>query len=162
MKHPEPPMDTTPEARALREAKHILSLHDRPALAKALAEVTGHFQALQTRSQLLISLVTIALTITGFSGPTMARSGVTVAVLLAMGLLLVLSAALVLILGILTLKWVTAPPIGDDVTALAAILRRRDQKTRLFTVGLALLSAGLTAYTLAVVFFLLLSGPPHP
>ncbi|MDA3873859.1 MAG: hypothetical protein PF795_07850, partial [Kiritimatiellae bacterium] len=54
-----------------------------------LDRVVGHFTVLQTRAGLLLSLITLCLTITGFSGHRIASTGFLPAILLSMGLALV-------------------------------------------------------------------------
>ena len=61
--------------------------------------LTDSLDVLQVRSQMLLSLITIALTITGFSGPQIARSSDIAKVAIIIGLVLVLTSAFILMSG---------------------------------------------------------------
>ena len=87
-----------PEARY-----RLLLLHDG-ALDKALGHVEQHLGVLQTRSQFLLTIGTLTLTITGFSGPTIASASGFSAIGLSIGLLLVLCALILLLVGSLRIQ----------------------------------------------------------
>jgi len=137
------------------EAELLLSLHDG-RLAPAMAVVSAHFTVIQTRSQLLLTLATLTLTITGFSGPHMAHSGWPARIGMVLGLALVL-AGVILLLATLRTIWLTKLIESDPTTSLARMIAYRDSKTRVYRWQLTLLSLGLSSYVFAVIAFLLAS-----
>lgn len=138
------------------EAARLLAAHGgEPGLTDALDHVARQFQVLQTRSQLLLTLGTITLTITGFSGPRMAASGAFARYSLSLGLVLVLSSLIMVLAGSLRVHWVTQFGGRDATEVLERALRYRDRKTRFFTIELTVLIAGLSAYVSGVVSYLL-------
>lgn len=142
-----------PEAAQQAEARRLLALHHGEA-ARAYDVVRQQFAVLQTRSQLLLTLATITLTITGFSGPQIARSGEFARLAMAGGLALVLAAVLVLLSG-LRVRWLSQFDAGSDEATLAEAIAYRDRKTARFTAEIALLAAGIAAYVAAVIAYLL-------
>lgn len=76
-----------------------------PVKEKMLSNVRDSFHVLYSRSQLLLSLITICLTITGFSGPKIAESNLTSRVLIITGLFFVLLSAVILLSGPLFIKF---------------------------------------------------------
>ena len=138
------------------EARHLLAIGG--GVQEALKLLMQQFTVLQTRAQLLLTVATLALTITGFSGPRIAAAGLFQRYALAGGLALVLASMLLILGGSLRIRWVTqfrAPPGGDDVALLEQILCYRDRKTRFFFIELCLLLTGLTAYVAAIIGYFL-------
>lgn len=138
------------------EARHLLALGG--GLPGALNLLLQQFNVLQTRAQLLLTVATLALTITGFSGPRVAAAGDFQRYAMAAGLALVLASMLFIIGGSLRIRWVTqfrAPAGGDDAALVARIVCYRERKTRFFFAELCLLLAGLTAYVAALIGYFL-------
>lgn len=135
------------------EAVRLLALHDGQA-ARAYEVVRQQFAVLQARSQLLLTLATITLTITGFSGPQIARSGLFARGAMALGLALVLAAVLVLLSG-LRVKWLSQFDAGSHEANLTEAIAYRDRKTRRFQAEIVLLGLGIAAYVAAVIAYLL-------
>ncbi len=142
------------------EADRLLALyaHAPDQLARALDTLSRHFTVIQTRSQLLLTLGTVTLTITGFSGPSIARSGDFARIGLCSGLALVLCAVLTL-LATLRIRWLTTFISDDPRAALTAAIRYRNRKTAVFAVETALLMLGLICYGAAVLAYLLTGVP---
>ncbi len=152
----QPPPPENPVAAHHDEARHLLAVG--AGLRGALELLMTQFNVLQTRSQVLLTVSTLALTITGFSGPRIAESGDFPRVAMAVGLVFVLASMLLILGGSLRIRWVTqfrAPAGGGDEALVAQIVCHRDRKTRLFFVELCLLLAGLAAYVAAVVAYFL-------
>ena len=148
-----PPSGVTPE----EEADHLLALFGGE-LARCIEFLRHHFDVIQARSHLLLTLGTLALTITGFSGPKIAQTNMFARYSMAFGIVFVLSALVILLLGSLRIRW-TTQIIGDDGRdTLSSIIRYRNQKTRLYFVELTLLVIGLTSYVASVVTSLM-EGP---
>jgi hypothetical protein len=142
-----------PSAGQHAEAVALLQLHDG-RLAPAMAVISSHFSVIQARSQLLLTLATLTLTITGFSGPTMAHSGWSARIGMVLGLVLVL-AGVILLLATLRATWLTKLVESDPALSLARMIAYRDGKTRTYRWQLTLLSLGLSSYVFAVVAYLL-------
>lgn len=149
----------TPEFCPTRrdEARRLLAVTG--GLAAALEVMRGQFNTLQTRAQLLLTVSTLALTITGFSGPRIAAAGAFQRNSMALGLVIVLASMVLIIGGSLRVHWVTQFTGPDDETLVAGVLRYRDAKTRLFFVELCLLVAGLACYVASVVSYFLVGAP---
>lgn len=121
---------------------------------KILQWVTNAYDVLQQRSSLLLSLVAVVLTITGFSGPTIAASGRFSKICIAYGLTLVLISSVLILAGPLQLRWATQWR-GETLDAsLVALIRRRNARTRKYHVAFALLCLGLTGYVGSVIGYL--------
>lgn len=123
-------------------------------MAKVFSYLRESFSLLQIRSQMLLGLATICLTITGFSGPRMAASNPYSRVFIGIGLLFVLLSVVSIVTGPLQLRWMTAWKADDMDKTLMANLERRDFKTRLYKTATACLLTGLTCYLGSVVCFL--------
>ena len=137
------------------EANRLLLLHNGE-LDKALAHIEQHLAVLQTRSQFLLTIGTLTLTITGFSGPTLASASRFSALGLSVGLLLVLCALILLLVGSLRIHWLSHFVSKDPVATMTKAVAWRDKKAKFFNVQLCLLVCGLSAYVLAVIYFFLL------
>jgi hypothetical protein len=141
---------------AEEEASRLLDLFTgENRLGEAIEFMRHHFDVIQARSQLLLTLATLALTITGFSGPKIAQTNLFARYSMALGIVFVLSAVVILLLGGLRIRW-TTQFLGDDPQeTLVRIIRYRNHKTRLYFIELGLLVIGLTAYVASVVTYLL-------
>jgi len=141
---------------AEEEAQHVLRLFGGAGqLGSALEFLRHHFDVIQARSQLLLTIATLALTITGFSGPKIAQTNLFARYSMAVGIVFVLVALVVLLLGGLRIRWTTQLLGGEPEESLIRIIRYRNHKTRLYFLELALLVFGLTAYVASVVTYLL-------
>jgi hypothetical protein len=122
---------------------------------KTLSELRDAFNVLQVRSQMLLGLITICLTITGFSGPRIASSGTPARIAIFIGVLCVLASALVLVVGPLHIRWITHFR-GDSVEhTLLKLIRRRNTRTLMYHVAAFCLVVGLGGYVLSLGFFLM-------
>ena len=141
---------------AEEEATRLLELfRGENRLSQTMEFLRHHFDVIQARSQLLLTLATLALTITGFSGPKIAQTNLFARYSMALGIVFVLAAVVILLLGGLRIRW-TTQFLGDDTRdTLIRIIRYRNHKTRLYFVELGLLVIGLTAYVASVVTYLL-------
>lgn len=137
------------------EARELLALHGggRDGLARAFDLLSRQFLVIQNRSQLLLTLATITLTITGFSGPKMAESGAPARLGLVLGLVFVLL-AVVLLLANLRIRWLTQFMVEDPLRSLIRALRYRNAKTRWYLAQIVLLTIGLACYVGAIVAYL--------
>ncbi len=123
------------------------------------SRLTDALDVLQVRSQMLLSLITIALTITGFSGPQIARSGELARVAIIVGLVLVLTSAFILMTGPLRMIWVTRIKYENHDQILLRLIRMRNKRTTRFYIASFALVVGLISYVTSVVAFLFSAVP---
>lgn len=121
---------------------------------RLFSNVKESFALLQTRSQMLLGLATICLTITGFSGPRMAQSNPLSRFFIGFGLSFVLASVVAVVAGPLRLQWITAWKADSLDETLIQNIKRRDAKTRMYKIATALLLTGLTGYLLSLIFYL--------
>lgn len=136
------------------EAKQILRDHDDNYPA-CLSVIIEQFTKLQNRSQILLTVATIALTVTGFSGSKIAATGVIPRLLIVSGLIFVLSGIIMLLCQTLTLKWATQIRLASQEETLEAILMHRNKKTHTYGVALLLVVTGLSLFVASIGFYLL-------
>lgn len=141
------------------EARHMLQTHG--GMGDCLKIISQQFVVLQTRSQLLLTLATIVMTITGFSGPRIAASGSFARGAMAFGLLLTLIAVLMLLLN-LRIRWLTQFQGTDPQQILTDIVAYREGKRRAYLWIITILMGGLASYVAAVITFLITGeAAPH-
>jgi hypothetical protein len=122
--------------------------------ARIFHDLREAFGLLQARSQMLLGLATICLTITGFSGPRMAASNPVSRFFIGFGLFWVLLSIVAIVVGPLRLRWMTAWRAGSMEDTLVAHLVRRGVKTRLYRAATVMLLTGLSGYLLSLLFYL--------
>jgi hypothetical protein len=145
-------MTVTPVTRS-EEVAHLMKLYGGNA-AQILARIDGQISILATRAQTMLSLAGITITVTGFSGTTIAKSGPWAARLLVMGLVIVLVSAAFTMWGILRVKWTTSMRPCEVEEAIHYALQRRDEKTSVYSRALLLLIVGLALYVSSVAFLI--------
>lgn len=144
----------------VEEADYLLHLYNGSnGIAECLNVISAQFGILQARSQLLLTLATIVLTITGFSGPRIAASGVFARGAMSVGIFLTLL-AIVVLLANLRIRWLTQFKETNDRDTLIAILRYREGKRKAYLSIITLLIAGLGSYVAAVVAYLISGEVP--
>jgi hypothetical protein len=136
------------------EATHLLALYQGDA-AKIMGAIERQLAILAGRAQTLLSLAGLTITVTGFSGANIARSGRLSASLLVAGLVMVLLAASLAMAGILRVEWTTSMKPTPLDQAVRTALSIRNEKTRAYSRALALLIAGLALYVSSVGLLLL-------
>lgn len=141
----------TPE----EELRFLKEIHGQRGAAGIFDWLRDAFAVLQTRAQMLLGLVTICLTITGFSGPKVAESGPLSRFFVFFGVISVLVSALLLLCGPLQIRWMSQYGAGSMDDTLLQLIRRRDRRTVLYHLAVAWLLAGLTGYVLSFAAFLL-------
>jgi hypothetical protein len=140
------------------EARRTVEMMGGPdSLGKCMEFLRHHFDVIQARSQLLLTLSTLALTITGFSGPKIAQTNAFARYSMAFGIVFVLLGMVILLLGGLRIRWTTQFFEETAEATVTRIIRYRNSKTRLYFVELTLLVIGLAAYVSAVVTYLMMS-----
>ncbi len=136
------------------ELANLKSIYGADNLPEIYGILRDAFSTLQNRSHVLLSLVTICLTITGFSGPSIAASGMYPKAAIIVGLCLVLSARGGLLVGAFDLQWITRYGEGSSDKTLIRILERRNRRTRTYRMATLLLVLGLSSYVASVVIYM--------
>jgi hypothetical protein len=138
------------------EARLVLTMMGGPDnLGTCMEFLRHHFDVIQARSQLLLTLSTLALTITGFSGPKIAQTSAFARYSMTFGIVFVLIGMVILLLGGLRIRWTTQFLGNDPYLTIEQIMRYRNSKTRLYFVELTLLVIGLAGYVAAVITYLM-------
>ena len=137
------------------ELRYLEEIHGEANRAKFFDLLAESLNVLQNRAQMLLSLIALCLTITGFSGPTIAAAGDLSRLTLGYGLAFVLVAAMLLLAGPLNVRWVTQYRAGTVPESLIALIRQRDRRTRLYYLAMVFLIIGLTGYVEGVISYLL-------
>ncbi|MEW5738672.1 MAG: hypothetical protein AB1938_07075 [Myxococcota bacterium] len=122
--------------------------------ARAFDVVEKQLSVLVLRTQVLLSLSGIVVTVTGFSGRTIAQTSEVARALIAVGIVVVLLSAGVAIGGVLRLKWLTQE-LGDDLEAtLVRMLELRNSKAKFLSVALVAFVVGFGCYVAAIALML--------
>lgn len=131
------------------EARNILELCGGDRL-RAFEMVQAQLGVLVLRTQVMLSLSGIVITVTGFSGRAVAQTGLLARASIVSGLFLVLAAAGVAVWGVLRLRWMTQELGPDTLAVLSRAIAIRDRKARFLTIALGLFVTGFSLYCLAV------------
>lgn len=139
-----------------QEAKEILDYFEgnRLEIHKMLE---GQFQVLYQRSQTLISLAGIVITVTGFSGRVIAQTSYLSRVLIVVGLFFVLVAGMLAIWGIIRIRFITQWYESDTYSFIYQLLRNRNRKTQYFIFSMISLIFGFTLYVISISLMLMLT-----
>ena len=137
------------------EAKQLLAVQAENGLKGATALLMQQFLVLQTRAQIMLTITTLTLTITGFSGPKIAASGDFSRNAMVFGILATLSSPLLLLGGSLRIRSVSQFRGDNDLDLVTRVIRYRNGKTKLFFAEICLLVLGLASYVSSVVAYFL-------
>lgn len=148
-------MDVREEARRL----HALFANQPAQLVQYLAT---QLATVKTYAQVIVGLCGLTITVTGFSGAHMIRSGSTAALLMVAGIALVMIGLIVCIRTITALRWVSQDLSDDLIETATIVLARRDREQRLVSVGAIFVAGGLACYLGAVSVAALVSGNFEP
>src|SRR5204863_3600495 len=121
--------------RARDEAERILALTGGDRL-RAFEIVERQFGTLVLRTQVLLSLSGIVITVTGFSGRAIAQTSLAARLSISVGIFVVLAAAALAIGGVLRLRWLTQTLDDDAASTLARAIGIRDRKARWLSAAL--------------------------
>jgi hypothetical protein len=135
------------------EVKRIIALTKGDPV-KAYELVQQQLNVLVLRAQVMLSLSGIVITVTGFSGRTIAQTSEFARNLVASGIVIVLGAAAVAIGGVLRLRWLTQEMTDDIEATLVRMLDMRDQKSRYLSTALVLFVVGFACYCIAIALML--------
>ena len=153
MANPEltPDLHASPE----EEAKQLLEKHGENGLKSITPMLMQQFLVLQTRAQIMLTITTLTLTITGFSGQKIAASGDFSRYAMVLGILATLSSTLLILGGSLRIRWVTQFRGDNDLDLITRFIRYRNGKTNLFFAEICLLLLGLASYVSSVTAYFL-------
>lgn len=136
------------------EIERILKLTNSDT-ERAFGLVERQLSVLVLRTQVMLSLSGIVITVTGFSGKTIAQTNELARTLVSAGILIVLAAAATAIGGVLRLKWLTQE-LGEDLRkTLDRMLQVRDEKSRFLSAALVLFIVGFSCYCIAIAQMLM-------
>lgn len=144
-------MDVRDEARRL----HALFANQPAQLVQYLAT---QLATVKTYAQVIVGLCGLTITVTGFSGAHMIRSGSTAAILMVSGIALVMIGLIICIRTITALRWVSQDLSDDLIETATIVLARRDREQRLVSLGAIFVAGGLACYLGAVSVAALVSG----
>ena len=121
-------------------------------LVPVTSEVIGRFDRALAATQAHVGII---VTTTGFSGRIIAGTNRTAQVLIVAGVSLAMISALLVVSGVLHLRWLTQQP-GDLVQPwLETCLEYRDRKTNFYRVGIIFLLMGIALYVVAIAVMLM-------
>ncbi|MEX0775206.1 MAG: hypothetical protein WD042_05770 [Phycisphaeraceae bacterium] len=140
------------------EIDRLVRLYGNEPTSRLYDLINSQFLILHNRAQVLLALCGVVITTTGFSGRLIAGTNALGQGMIIAGVGLTLVAALVVVLGVLHLHWLTQQP-GDSLDAwLHSALAYRDRKTNWYRAGIVLLMLGLACYVVAIAIMLMYPG----
>jgi anaerobic C4-dicarboxylate transporter len=145
-----------PTARDEAQAILVLTGHDP---LRAYQVVEQQMSVLVLRTQVMLSLSGIVITVTGFSGRAVAQTSALARGSIATGIFVVLAAAAAAIWGVLRLSWLTQTIVEDPVAMLTRQIEIRNDKSRFLSAALVLFVVGFSLYCFAIAQLLLAARP---
>jgi len=117
--------------------------------------VEAQFGVLSNRAQVMLGLCGVVITTTGFSGRLIAGTNLAAQISIISGITLILVAAVLVVVGVMPLRWLTQCR-GDDMDAwLAEVLTYRNRKLGHYRIAVVLLLLGMAVYVVAIALMLL-------
>ena len=141
-----------------QEAQRLLQLHNQNPAA-VLEVLERQLNTLNGRSDILMSVAGIVITVTGFSGRLIAATSLAAQVFIVAGLVAVVASVAWVLFKVSRIRWLTSEFEGEPEAALAKIIERRNQRTRAFVAGGSILCAGVAMYSISIAIMLLNPGP---
>ena len=123
--------------------------------SKAFAMLESQLSVAVMRTQVLLSLSGIVITVTGFSGEAIARVGAVAKASISAGIVFVLAAAVTAIVGVLRVRWLTQELDDDVERTLLRAIEIRDRKTASLKTASWLFVVGFSLYCAAIAQLLL-------
>ncbi len=137
------------------ELEYLFEVHGENNVSKLYDILIRSSSVLHNRSQLLLSLATICLTISGFSGPKIAATGFFTRGCLAFGLSFILLSVFVIITGPLHLRWGTQRRAGTLRDSLIYLIQQRNIRTQKYHISVVFLILGLSGFVGSVIGYIL-------
>ncbi len=152
---------TADETQIRDEARRLHQLFaDSPA--QLVQYLSNQIATVKTYAQILVGLCGLTVTVTGFSGAHMIRSGSTSAGLMVAGIALVLIGLLLCLQTITGLRWVSQELRDDLIETAVVVIHRRNRKQRTLTIAAVFVAGGLFCYLGAVSVAALVTGNVTP
>ncbi|MBI5368645.1 MAG: hypothetical protein HZA54_16535 [Planctomycetes bacterium] len=126
---------------------------------RAYEMIERQMGVLVLRTQVLLSLSGIVITVTGFSGRLIAETSALARLSITSGIFLVLVAAALAIGGVLRLTWMTQEIGPEPRVTLERGIALRDGKSRMLSLALLFFVAGLACYCFAIAQLLWATHP---
>jgi hypothetical protein len=136
------------------EATRILKLAGDDHL-EALQVVERQLGVVVLRTQVLLSLCGIVITVTGFSGRAIAQTSFAARLSISIGIFVVLMAAATAIVGVLRLQWLTQIATDEPLSTLENAIHIREAKAKYLATALILFVIGFTLYCAAIAQLLM-------
>lgn len=139
------------------EAERIQRLFGAQTVAM-VQYLASQIATVKTYAQVLIGLCGLAITVTGFSGAHMIKSGSTAAVLMCAGIGLVLIGLVLCIRTITQLRWVSQHLQDDLIQTATVVIGHRNRQQRVVSIAALFVASGLGCYLAAVIVAALVVG----
>jgi hypothetical protein len=136
------------------EFSNLISIVENESQDKILNNLKESFNTLYTRSQVLLSLTTICLTITGFIGPKIASTGQCSKFFIIFGLVFVILSTVILFTGPLYIQWISQYKADSFEETVIYQIKRRNKRTIKYRIAKLFLAIGLTGYVISVISYL--------
>jgi hypothetical protein len=136
-------MEVREEARRLHEL-----FANRPA--DLIQFLGGQIATVKTYAQILLGLCGLTVTVTGFSGAHMIRSGSAAASLMIGGIGFVVVGMVLCIRSITRLRWVSQELRDDLAETASVVIEHRNAQQRMLSVAALFVAGGLACYLGAV------------
>ncbi len=136
------------------EFSNLTSIVEDESQEKILNNLKESFNTLYTRSQVLLSLTTICLTITGFIGPKIASTGQLAKFFIIFGLAFVIFSTVILFTGPLYIQWISQFKADTFEETVIHQINRRNNRTIKYRIAKLFLAIGLTGYFISVITYL--------
>jgi hypothetical protein len=121
----------------------------------ALQVLERQLSVVVLRTQVLLSLCGIVITVTGFSGRAIATTSEFARLCISIGICVVLGAATTAIGGVLRIRWLTQVITDEPLESLVRAIEVREAKSRYLEVALVLFVAGFALYCAAIAQLLM-------
>lgn len=136
------------------EAAAILRLTDN-RMADALHLLESQIQMLAQRSQVLMTLAGVVVTVTGFSGRLIAGTSPTAQLLIVAGVFVVVFSAMWQFRNVMQFRWLTQLLDREPLAAVTEMVERRNRKAAAYRQGGIVFFLGACLYLAALSLMLL-------
>jgi hypothetical protein len=136
------------------EAVRILKLAGDDHL-EALQVVERQLGVVVLRTQVVLSLCGIVITVTGFSGRAIAQTSFSARLSISIGICVVLLAAATAIMGVLRVQWLTQVATDEPLSTVENAIQIRQRKAKYLAVSLLLFVSGFALYCAAIAQLLM-------
>ena len=143
------------------EAEQLHRLFDGQPI-QLVTYLASQLATVKTYAQILIGLCGLTITVTGFSGAHMIKSGSIAALTMVAGIALVLIGLLMSLRTVTRLRWVSQELRDDLRETVVVIIERRNSQQRVLAIAAGFVAGGLACYLAAVVVAAVVTGNVDP